>query len=137
MGLRWPREPSEALLRGVRSMKESVTYQAILEDGEAKGLEQGLEQGKVEGALAQAKKVLRLQGDARFGVPDAATAQALEQLNELPRLDALLVRLPHVHSWQELLGRPAPRRRNGRRPTWTTRTSSPFTKSANRPAGTT
>jgi hypothetical protein len=107
MGLRWPRELSEALLQGVRAMKESVTYQAILEEGEAKG--------KLEGALAQTKKVLRLQGEDCFGAPDAATTRTLEQLNDLPRLEELLVRLPHVHSWRELLGRPATRRRNGRR----------------------
>jgi predicted transposase YdaD len=112
MGLRWPRELSEALLRGVRSMKESVTYQAILEEGEAKGLEKG----KAEGALAEIKKMLRRVGEDHLGVPNAATAQALEQLNDLPRLEEMLVRVPHVHSWQELLGRPAPRRRNGRRP---------------------
>ena len=102
-------------------MKESVTYQAILEEGEAKGLEkgleQGLEQGKIEGALAEIKKLLRRLGEDHLGAPDAATAQALEQLNDLPRLEEMLVRLTHIHSWQELLGRPAPRRRNGRRPT--------------------
>jgi hypothetical protein len=97
--------PVETLLRGMRSMKESVTYQAILEEGEAKG------------KMAQTKKVLRMQGEDCFGVPDAATARVLDQLNDLPRLEALLMRLPHVHSWQELLGRPTARRRNGRRPT--------------------
>jgi hypothetical protein len=102
-------------------MKESVTYQAILEEGEAKGMEkgiaEGMEKGRIEGALAQTKKMLRLQGEDCFGVPDAPTARALDQLNDLPRLEALLVRLPHVHSWQELLGRPTTRRRNGQRPT--------------------
>jgi hypothetical protein len=108
MGLRWPRDLVEALLQGVRSMKESVTYRAILEEGEALGM--------TKGALAQTKKVLRMQGEDCFGAPDTATARALDQLNDLPRLEALLVRLPHVHSWQELLGRPTTRRRNGRRP---------------------
>ena len=98
MGLRWPRELTEVLLRGVRSMKESVTYQAILEEG------------RDEGALAQTKKLLRLLGESRFGAPDARTARALEKINDLPRLEELAVRLPHVGSWQELLGRPARRR---------------------------
>jgi predicted transposase YdaD len=37
MGLRYPREIATQLLQGVRGMKESVTYQAILEEGEARG----------------------------------------------------------------------------------------------------
>src|SRR5260370_15948761 len=50
LGLRYSRELARHLLRGVRSMKESVTYQAILEEGE--------EKGKIEGALAEARKFL-------------------------------------------------------------------------------
>jgi hypothetical protein len=82
-----------------------------------KGIAKGMEKGRIEGALAQTKKLLRMTGEKCFGVPDAATSRALNELNDLPRLEALLVRLPHVHSWQELLGRPTTRRRNGRRPT--------------------
>jgi predicted transposase YdaD len=107
MGLRWPRELTEQLLQGVRSMKESVTYQAILEEGR--------DEGRDEGALAEAKKLLRMQGVGCFGPFDAQTAAALDRINDLPRLEELLVRLPHVGSWQELLGRPAPRRPGGQR----------------------
>src|SRR5262245_37232117 len=70
MGLRWPRDVTQVLLRGVRSMRESVTYQAILEEGR----EEGKEMGKAEGALAEAKKLLRLLGESRFGRLDAHTA---------------------------------------------------------------
>jgi predicted transposase YdaD len=45
------------MFRGVVSMTESSTYQAILEEGRA------------EGAVAEAKKLLRLQGDDAFGPP--------------------------------------------------------------------
>ena len=56
-------------------MKESSTYQAILEEGRA------------QGALAEAKKILRLQGDAAFGPPDAATAAAIERFTDLARVE--------------------------------------------------
>jgi predicted transposase YdaD len=104
MGLRWPRQRAQELFRGVRAMKESVTYQAILEEGEGRGI------------LAGAKKVLRVMGEDRFGPPDAATAAALEAITDLAQLEELGVRLLRVASWQELLGRPAPRRPARRRP---------------------
>src|SRR5207253_2343305 len=62
MGLRYERAMVQSLLRGVVNMKESVTYQAILEEGEAKG--------KAE----EARKMLLLQGREQFGEPSATIA---------------------------------------------------------------
>ena len=102
-------------------MKESSTYQAIVEESRAEGIAQGITEGIAQGlavgALAEAKKVLRLQGDEAFGAPDAATADAIEQLDDLARLEALLRRVRTAGSWRELFGPPSPgRRRGGRRP---------------------
>ena len=77
-------------------MKESSTYQAILEEGR--------QEGRGEGALAEAKKVLRLQGDKVFGAADARTVAAIERINDLAQLEDLLQRLPDGTSWQDLLG---------------------------------
>jgi hypothetical protein len=88
-------------------MKESVTYQWILEEGRG--------EGKIEGALTEAKKLLRLLGEDRWGTPDAPTARTLEGINDLPRLEELLLRLPNVGSWQELLGWTSSRRASKRR----------------------
>lgn len=85
-------------------MKESSTYQAILEEG------------RNEGAVAEARRVLRFQGDDAFGAADARTATAIEHINDLAQLENLLRRVHSVNSWQELLGQPAPSRRNKRRP---------------------
>jgi hypothetical protein len=63
MGLRYTVEETESLLRGVLTMKESVTFQAILEQGLEKGLQQGLERGKLQEAI----KVLMKLGRKRFG----------------------------------------------------------------------
>jgi hypothetical protein len=84
-------------------MKESSTYQAILEEG------------RTEGAVVEARRVLRLQGDDAFGPPDARTAAAIERLDNLTRLEELLKRVRTVDSWRELLGRAKTGRRNGRR----------------------
>jgi hypothetical protein len=95
------------LFRGVVSMKESSTYQAILEEGRV--------EGELRGAVAEARKVLRLLGDDAFGPPDARTAAVIERLHELPRLEELLRLVRTAGSWQELLGQPTPARRGGRR----------------------
>jgi predicted transposase YdaD len=92
------------LFRGVVSMKESSTYQAILEEGRA--------EGRIEGAVAEAKRTLRLQGDDAFGPPDPRAAAVIERLDDLPRLEEMLRRVRTASSWPELLGRlPSTRRR--------------------------
>jgi len=101
MGMRYSSELAAVLLRGVMSMKESTTYQAILEEGEAKG------------KLAEAKRLLRVLAEHRWGAPDSHSANALERIGEVQRLEELALRVYQVNSWHELLELPAPRR--GRR----------------------
>ena len=88
-------------------MKESSTYQAILEEGR--------EAGRVEGAVAEARKLLRLFGDGKFGPPDAASAAAIDGIADLARLEGLFVRLNTAANWQALLGQSAPQPRGRRR----------------------
>lgn len=92
-------------------MKESATYQAVLEEGRV----QGRAEGESRGAVKEARKLLRTLGDSVWGPPDATTAAALEQITELARLEELVVRVPSVSSWQELLAPPARPRRGKRR----------------------
>jgi predicted transposase YdaD len=92
MGLRYERAMVQGLLRGVTNMKESVTYQAILEEGEAMG------------KAAEARKMLLLQGRDRFGEPAAKIVALLDAVTDLGRLEALVIRLLHVKTWEELLG---------------------------------
>ena len=120
LGLRYSPALAAQLFRGVVSMKESSTYQAILEEGRtegiAEGMAEGIAQGMATGAVAEAKKVLRLQGDEAFGPPDAATAAAIERLDDLTRLEDMLRRVRTAGGWAELLGPLASgRRRSGRR----------------------
>jgi predicted transposase YdaD len=107
MGLRYERALIEQLLLGVRGMKESVTYQAIVEEGVAKG------------ELRGARRILLLSGEEQFGAPPAPRARAtIEAINSLEQLDQLTRRMRRVGSWEELLAdMPAPqtRRERGKR----------------------
>jgi predicted transposase YdaD len=103
LGLRYSPGLAAQLFRGVVTMKESSTYQAILEEGRG------------EGAMHEARKLLRLVGDDAFGPPDARTAAAIDRIHDLSRLEELCKRARAATNWQELLGerpsRPAGRRR--------------------------
>jgi predicted transposase YdaD len=111
LGLRYSPALAAQLFRGVVSMRESSTYQAILEEGRA----EGRIEGRTEGAVAEARRVLRFQGDDAFGPPDAQTAALIDHLDDLGRLEELLRRVRIAGSWQELLRPSAAGRRGGRR----------------------
>jgi predicted transposase YdaD len=90
-------------------MKESVTYQAILEEGKAEGI--------AEGSLKEARKMVLLMGRSHFGQPASPrVVAALEAITEASQLEELGVRLLQVSGWQELLGTNGAGRRGRRRP---------------------
>ena len=99
MGMRYERALVQRLLQGVLTMKESVTYQAIIEEGEAKG------------EAKEARKMIFLQGRSKFGKPSAEAEAALNALSDVSQLEALGVRLLRASSWEELLGLNGPSRR--------------------------
>ena len=72
-------------------MKESTTYQAILEEGEAIG------------EAREARKLLLRQGEKRFGEPSAQTQAAIEAVSSLEQLEIMAVRLLEAENWAELL----------------------------------
>ncbi len=94
MGLRYPDDFAAELLKGVRTMKESTTYQAILAEGRA------------EGQAVEARKILLHLGGKRFGPPDVRTRTAIEAIADVERLEQLTERLLDVSSWEELLATP-------------------------------
>jgi predicted transposase YdaD len=107
LGLKYDREFATQLLKGVRQMKESSTYQWILEQGIERGIEQGIERGIEQGIEAgratEARQMLLLLGRKRLGEPDAPTLAALEALSDPNQLESLALRLFEVESWEELL----------------------------------
>jgi predicted transposase YdaD len=119
LGLRYPPEVGIQLLKGVRRMKESSTYQWIVEEGLtegiAKGMERGIEkgmevglaQGRAEGlrtgSVGEAKSLLLRIGRRRFGAPPAAVLVALDAITDLSRIEIMAERLIDASGWTELL----------------------------------
>jgi len=99
MGLRYKRSFVENLLKGVRAMKESVTYQAIVEEGYIKGEAKG----KAKGAILGRRAALLRIGAKRFGPADPQTLLKLESIQSCDQLDDLVDRCLIVSNWAELL----------------------------------
>jgi predicted transposase YdaD len=97
-GLRIAPELAVPMFQGVRAMRDSTTYQYILEEGR----QEGLAMGRVD----EAQRVLLRQGRIRFGDPDGATVAAVRAVTDLERLERLLDRLVTAANWQELLESP-------------------------------
>lgn len=90
MGLRYPLALVNNLLQGIHAMKDSVTYQGIVEEGMVK---------------ARQEDLLRL-GRKKFGAPNDAIRTALANVSDPDRLANLLDRVLDVSSWDELLAVP-------------------------------
>jgi hypothetical protein len=117
MGLRFSPSVAGELLKGVGAMKESATYQAILQEGEQRGRVLGEQQGRAigeqegraigeqQGRAEEARTVLIRLGSKRFGSPTAEVRSAIEAESDLARLEALLDSLLEAESWDELLAR--------------------------------
>jgi predicted transposase YdaD len=95
MGLRHSKDFVGKTLQGVKAMKESTTYQAILEEGEAKG--------KLEGKLEGERTILLHLASKKFGPPSKRTTRAIEAITSHERLSTLAERVSFVSSWSELL----------------------------------
>ena len=76
-------------------MKESVTYQAIIEEGRVLGVEAG--------RTDEARRILLAQGTKSFGKPSAKVRKAIGAISEPAVLEGLATRLLDVESWSELL----------------------------------
>lgn len=92
-------------------MKESVTYQAILEEGETRGIAKGEAQGNAE----QARRMLLLFGRDNLGEPSGAARAALDVVSDVNHLEDLALQVKHAASWEELLGLAVSRRTSRRK----------------------
>lgn len=71
-------------------MKESSTYQALLEEG------------RVEGRAEEARAILLRFGTKRFGEPTTQTHQFIAALISKERIEQLIDRALEVESWDGL-----------------------------------
>ncbi len=99
LGIRYDRGVIRSLFQGIQGMEESVTYQEILQKGEARGEARGKAQGRAE----EARRIVRLIGEQRFGAPDAATETALNAITDLDRLERMAARFLQADDWADLL----------------------------------
>jgi predicted transposase YdaD len=105
MGLVYPPALTDDLIRGVRGMKESSTYQAILNEGRAEGRAEGIAQGKEEGWAEGAKRILLRQGRKRFGPPRRGIVSNINAIRDATKIEELADRILVVSSWDELIGK--------------------------------
>jgi predicted transposase YdaD len=101
-GLRVSRDRGVELFQGVQKMRDSTTYQFILDEGRAEGLIKGEARGRAD----EARKMLLLFGRKHLGEPGAAVEAAVQAISDLERLELLAERVTDVKSWQELLQTP-------------------------------
>ena len=92
MGLRFPPAVTDELLKGVRHMRESATYQAILDEG------------RDEGRAAEARRILVLAGQSRLHSPSPETQAKIDAVVPVERLEELIQRLYSAATWDDLLG---------------------------------
>jgi predicted transposase YdaD len=97
-GLRTSHERAIELFQGVRAMRDSTTYQAILDEGRAEGL--------ARGRADEARKILLRQGRKRFGVSGAEVEAALQGITDLERLERMSEAVLDASGWQEVLDTP-------------------------------
>lgn len=100
MGLRYSEETVQKLILGVRGMKESVTYQAILREGRALGVAEG----KAEGRAEEARRLLLRLGRRKFGPANPSIVEQVDSLHNVDHLEDLAERIQDASSWDELLG---------------------------------
>ncbi|MBI1917594.1 MAG: hypothetical protein HYS12_23110 [Planctomycetes bacterium] len=86
-GLRMPAELAAPIFQGLQIMRESSTYQLILDEGRIDELQ---------------KTVLR-QGRIRFGAADETTQNAVNSISDGDRLRRMTERLLTASTWAEVL----------------------------------
>ena len=89
-GMRVSKNEVLELFRGVRAMRESTAYQAILDEG------------RLEGTL---NTIVRL-GARKLGKPTPIVEAALRAITDLERLERISDRMFDVATWQDLLATP-------------------------------
>jgi hypothetical protein len=89
-GLRLKRNQARQVFAGVRAMRESDTFLAILD----------------EGRETQTRKLIRRLAQRTLGEPDEATVTRLEGITDVERLERIHDRAMEASSWQDLLDTP-------------------------------
>ena len=76
-------------------MRESNTYQEILDEGRI--------EGRTEGELQEARRLVLRAGVRRLGAASPSVAARVEAVVSLEVLETLLIRIFDVETWDDLL----------------------------------
>ena len=79
--------------------KTSVAQEASYWEGKVTGFAEGI----LAGCTYEARKILELWGTKRFGGEDLDAISELHGISDLAKLEAVILRLPEITSWQDLL----------------------------------
>jgi hypothetical protein len=90
-GLRHDPSVALPLFRGVHGMKESTTYQWIVNEG------------RMEGRIEVLREMVLRLGQRRLGPPDDATKAVIQSATDVERLKRMTEQLLDLSTWQELL----------------------------------
>ena len=91
MGVRYDEDAITGLIQRVRRMRESVTYQIILEEG------------REEGEIREARRTVLDLGGEKFGPAAESTVSTIQSLEDLGVLHRMVRAVLRANSWQELL----------------------------------
>jgi hypothetical protein len=89
-GLRVRRDVARQIFRGVRAMRDSDTYLAIIDEGREE----------------EVKKLIRLVGEKRLGATEESILTRINAVADLDRLERMMLRVYEVANWQDLLDTP-------------------------------
>jgi predicted transposase YdaD len=96
LGLNYEDAFIKTLTSGVRKMRESSTYQAILREGRDEGI--------ILGRITEAQRTLILQGTSKFGKPTVEQREKVEIETSREQLEIWLLSLLTAPDWDTLLG---------------------------------
>ena len=103
LGLRYSKALIQALYRGLRTMRESSTYMAILEEGIEKGTEKGRVEGIEKGEILGFREAIEEIGTSHFGAPSVSMLASLVEITDRNRLRRMMRQLRTVATWDDLL----------------------------------
>jgi hypothetical protein len=94
-----PDDTALQLFQGVRAMRDSDTFMAILDEGKDIGLKEGMEKGHIE----EVRKLILRLGQKNLGLATKDVKDQIEAINDLARLEVMCERTQDVKSWTDLL----------------------------------
>jgi hypothetical protein len=94
MGLRYDKTTTQTLFAGVQKMKESSTYQAILEEGRDEGRDEGLLRGRREALLDALQE--------RFQTVPPEIEAKIRAMTDMAKLQTAFRRVFHINAPNEL-----------------------------------